>query len=103
MKTRILFGCLLMLVMLGTGCSTVPITGRKQVRLVPDSTMIAQSAASYREVISEGPLSTDQRQTAQIRLVVVYFLFLKRGLFDPAARERRGRSLPVRQAGAVKK
>ncbi len=50
-------------------CSTVPLTGRKQIRLVPEATMIAQSAASYRQVVSEGPLSADVRQAEQVRRV----------------------------------
>lgn len=69
MRKRIVLYCLLAVSMLGAGCSTVPITGRKQVKLVSDAAMIAQSAASYQEVIAEGPLSTDQQQTAQIRRV----------------------------------
>ena len=52
-----------------SGCSTVPITGRKQVSLVPPAQMVAQSAASYRGVIAEGPLSTNKQQTEQLRRV----------------------------------
>lgn len=62
-------GLLLALSLAMIGCSTVPITGRKQVRLVPGETMIAESTASYREVVAEGPLSTDARQTEEIRRV----------------------------------
>jgi len=66
-KTPFQFG--LVLVLLVSGCATAPITGRKQVKLVSDSVMISQSAASYREVISEGPLSTNPQQTEQVRRV----------------------------------
>ncbi|MDF7799518.1 M48 family metallopeptidase [Pontiellaceae bacterium B1224] len=52
-----------------TGCSTVPITGRKQLKIIPEQQMIAQSAVSYAEVISEGPLSTNKEQTEQIQRV----------------------------------
>jgi predicted Zn-dependent protease len=52
-----------------TGCSTAPITGRKQVKLVSDSAMITESTAAYREVIAEGPLSDNQRQAEQVRRV----------------------------------
>jgi predicted Zn-dependent protease len=51
------------------GCSSVPITGRKQLKLVPEEQMIAQSATSYSEVIAEGPLSTNKQQTEQVRRV----------------------------------
>jgi predicted Zn-dependent protease len=59
----------LVAVLLFTGCTTAPITGRKQVKLVSDTAMIAQSAASYREVIAEGPLSSDRQQTEMVRRV----------------------------------
>jgi predicted Zn-dependent protease len=52
-----------------SGCSTVPITGRKQLKIIPEQQMIAQSAVSYAEVISEGPLSTNEEQTKQIKRV----------------------------------
>ncbi len=66
---RFVLSALLTAALLFVGCSTAPITGRKQVKLVSDTAMIAQSAASYREVIAEGPLSTNRQQTEQIRRV----------------------------------
>ena len=57
-----------LIVFLG-GCSTVPITGRKQVKLVSDQQMAAESATSYAEVIRQGPLSADKEKTAQIKRV----------------------------------
>lgn len=69
MQRRFVVFSLLVAVVMVSGCSTVPITGRKQVKLVSDSTMIAQSATSYQEVITEGPLSTNRQQTEQIRRV----------------------------------
>jgi predicted Zn-dependent protease len=60
---------LLLCVVLISGCSTVPITGRKQLKIIPEQQMIAQSAVSYAEVISEGPLSKNKEQTEQIRRV----------------------------------
>lgn len=49
------------------GCSTVPITGRKQLKIVSDAQLLAPSAQSYQEVIKKGPLSTNQAQVEQIR------------------------------------
>lgn len=69
MKKRSLTGCLLVMVFAVAGCTTAPITGRKQVKLVSDTAMIAQSNGSYREVIAEGPLSTNRQQTQQVRRV----------------------------------
>ncbi|MBN2162166.1 MAG: M48 family metallopeptidase [Pontiellaceae bacterium] len=70
MKSKYLLMGLLAALFL-SGCSTVPIVGRKQLKLVPDSMMVSQSAVSYREVISEGPLSTDVAQTETVRRVGV--------------------------------
>ena len=60
---------LLGVLVLVAGCSTVPITGRKQVKLVSGQELAAQSAVSYAEVIEKGPLSRDAEQTAQIKRV----------------------------------
>ncbi len=68
MKKTVFLGSLAAVLMLA-GCTTAPITGRRQLKIVSDATMVAQSAASYSEVIAEGPLSTNQRQTEQIRRV----------------------------------
>lgn len=69
MKSSLSSRMLLVVVLLLAGCTTAPLTGRKQVKLVSDTTMIAQSAASYREVIAEGPLSTNRQQAEEIRRV----------------------------------
>lgn len=60
---------LLLGMLIFSGCTTTPITGRKQVKLVSDAQMVAQSATSYREVIAEGPLSTDQYKVRQVKQV----------------------------------
>ena len=52
-----------------SGCSTVPLTGRKQVKLVSGAQMVSQSTASYSRVIEDGPLSTNRQQTEQIQRV----------------------------------
>lgn len=69
MKKWLFRGCSLVLVLIVAGCTTAPITGRKQVKLVSDAAMISQSTSSYREVIAEGPLSTNRQQTEQVRRV----------------------------------
>ena len=68
MKIRFFAGLLAGLMML-SGCSTAPLTGRRQLKLVSDSVMIAQSATGYKEVIDEGPLSSDLRQTEMVKRV----------------------------------
>lgn len=55
--------------MLAAGCSTVPITGRKQLALVPDSQLLPLSFSSYKEVISQSKLSNNQEQTELVKKV----------------------------------
>ncbi|MDR1653618.1 MAG: M48 family metallopeptidase [Prevotellaceae bacterium] len=50
-------------------CTTVALTGRKQLSLVSDSQILAMSAASYSDFIKESPLSTDQTKTAMVKRV----------------------------------
>ncbi|SMB98513.1 peptidase M48 Ste24p [Hymenobacter roseosalivarius DSM 11622] len=51
------------------GCSTVPITGRRQLSLVSDAEINTLAAQQYREVISQSKLSTNSTQTAMVRRV----------------------------------
>lgn len=51
------------------GCSTVPITGRRQLSLVSDAEVNSLAAQQYREVISQSKLSTNSTQTAMVRRV----------------------------------
>ena len=51
------------------GCTTVPLTGRSQIKLVSDRALLAQSLSSYRAVISEETLSTNASQTALLKEV----------------------------------
>nr|WKN36653.1 M48 family metallopeptidase [Tunicatimonas sp. TK19036] len=50
-------------------CSTVPLTGRKQLNLIPTAQINSLSFQSYQEVLSESKLSNDQQQVALIRKV----------------------------------
>lgn len=51
------------------GCTTVPITGRRQLNLVSDAAMQQQSYAAYDQVISESKLSRDAQATAMVKRV----------------------------------
>lgn len=51
------------------GCSTVPITGRKQLNLVSDSEMMAMSFSQYDQFLNENKLSTDKKQTELVKKV----------------------------------
>lgn len=51
-------------------CSTVPITGRKQMNLLPESQMRSQAASSYSQFISQNPtLPTSDQRVQQVRRV----------------------------------
>ncbi|WP_372806633.1 M48 family metallopeptidase [Pontiella sp.] len=49
------------------GCSTVPLTGRRQLNIVPDAQVMPESAASYAEVVKAGPLSSNGQQTQMVK------------------------------------
>lgn len=48
-------------------CTTVPITGRKQLNFVKDETVLPSSFEQYRGFLKENKLSEDAKATAQIR------------------------------------
>lgn len=50
-------------------CSTVPITGRRQLSLVSDSEINTLAATQYREVIAKGPLSSNSQYVSMTRRV----------------------------------
>jgi predicted Zn-dependent protease len=50
-------------------CSTVPITGRKQLSLVPESEMQSMSYQQYDQFLKENKLSTDSEKTAMVKRV----------------------------------
>jgi predicted Zn-dependent protease len=51
------------------GCSTVPMTGRRQVNLVSSSEMTALAAQEYGQFLKENPPSRDAASTARVRAV----------------------------------
>lgn len=60
------FSALLITIILFVGCSTVPITGRRQLSFVPQNQLIASSADSYRQLISESKISDDPQKTQMV-------------------------------------
>ncbi len=47
-------------------CRSVPISGRKQLNLVPESTITEQSVAQYREFVNQMPHSNDAKSNARV-------------------------------------
>ncbi|MCF8119950.1 MAG: M48 family metallopeptidase [Deltaproteobacteria bacterium] len=50
-------------------CSTVPVTGRRQLDLIPASTMLSMSFQQYDEFLKKHELSTNQEQTQVVKRV----------------------------------
>ncbi len=50
-------------------CSTVPITGRRQLSLVPSAEIMSTSFQQYDQFLKENKLSTDQPATAMVKRI----------------------------------
>jgi predicted Zn-dependent protease len=66
---RKVIGLFLFLAVVIYSCSVVPLTGRKQLSLVPESEMISMSLTSYSDFMKESTPSTDQVNTALVKEV----------------------------------
>ncbi len=60
---------LIVLALLLAACATVPLTGRRQLSLIPDSQMNAMSFQQYDQVLAESSLSRNTSETAMIKRV----------------------------------
>ena len=54
-----------------SACTTVPITGRSQLNLIPGSSMLAMSAQEYGTFLKENKVSANPEQTATVQRVGV--------------------------------
>jgi predicted Zn-dependent protease len=52
-----------------TSCSTVPITGRSQLNLIPGSSMLSMSLQQYDTFLKDHKLSTNKEQTDMVKRV----------------------------------
>lgn len=52
-------------------CSTVPVSNRKQIKLIPNSTMFATSFKQYDDFLKEHKLSTNKQQSQMVKNVGV--------------------------------
>ncbi len=66
MMKKISFLCLIALL---TACATVPITGRRQMSLLPESQMLATSLTQYDAFLKESKLSTNKQQSDMVKRV----------------------------------
>lgn len=52
-----------------SACSTVPITGRSQLNLIPGSSMLSMSLQQYDQFLKEHKVSSNKEQTAMVKRV----------------------------------
>ena len=64
-----MFIVLLIAVVFANSCSTVPLTGRRQLSLIPESEMISMSLTSYSDFLKENSLSTDRANASLVQEV----------------------------------
>jgi len=55
--------------LLAVSCTTVPVTGRKELNLVGEGTVNQLGAQTYQQEVSKAKLSTDQNATAMVQRV----------------------------------
>jgi predicted Zn-dependent protease len=68
MKTKILCLAITALCLgLFNFCSTVPITGRKQMNLLPEASMLQMSLTNYQTFLKENKLSSDQKSAQMVK------------------------------------
>jgi len=60
---------LLAFVLIIYACSTVPLTGRKQLNLIPAGQMMSMSYQQYDDFLSQNKLSTDQKNTEMVKRI----------------------------------
>lgn len=60
---------LVIMLLMVYSCSTVPITGRKQLNLVSDTEMMSMSFSQYDQFLKEHKLSTNKEQTEMVKRV----------------------------------
>ena len=69
MKKNVLFILILVVSIFTNSCSTVPITGRNQLSLIPASQLMSMSFQQYDTFLSENKVSKDGNQTARIKRI----------------------------------
>lgn len=70
--SRLIFRTLFIAILFSTlfaGCSRAPITGRKQLILIPNSEVLSLGASNYKEVINTSKLSANAEQSSMVKKV----------------------------------
>ncbi|RPH95294.1 MAG: M48 family peptidase, partial [Calditrichaeota bacterium] len=59
--------CLMIMVLTLIACTTVPLTGRKQLSIIPQSEMLAMSFQQYDSFLDENKISADKNNDAMVK------------------------------------
>jgi predicted Zn-dependent protease len=62
-------GVLVMTLLVLLSCTTVPLTGRRQLNLIPDSTVLSMSFQEYENFLKNNKLSDNREQTGVVKRV----------------------------------
>jgi predicted Zn-dependent protease len=65
----ILLVVLIVVVLILSGCATVPLTGRSQLNLISEPTLLKMSVDSYRQVLRESRLSDNRKDVSRVNRV----------------------------------
>jgi len=69
MKKIFVFISVIIILSFLNSCSTVPLTGRSQLNMIPDSEMLSMSFQEYDQFLNENKKSNNQGQTAMVKRV----------------------------------
>lgn len=65
----ILAGSLIVIFFISMGCQRVPISGRQQLNILPESQMLSMALTSYDDFLKENPVSNDMIKTRMVKTV----------------------------------
>ncbi len=68
-RVAIRWSALVLLGVMLLSCSTVPITGRRQIHLIPAATILSMSAQQYQEFLSTNPVITGTPEAQMVQRV----------------------------------
>ncbi len=69
MQTSIKYIFILLIVAMALSCSSVPVTGRRQLNIIPAGTMLSMSAQQYGEFLKTNKPTANQTQTQLVQKV----------------------------------
>lgn len=67
MKTKTM--AILLIAALTFSCSTVPLSGRKQLNMIPSNELMAMSFQQYNDFLKENPVVTNTKESAMVKKV----------------------------------